>query len=101
MRPRTLILRTAGTNCDAETAYSQHGRIEDRWIPRAPHSRKCIWAQGSESHRPGALPVAHGEGRLIPASEPVRQALWDEEQVGFPYANHDGSPAGGEFPANP
>ena len=47
------------------------------------------------------LPVAHGEGRFVPASDEVRRALWENQQVALVYANADGSPAGGQFPQNP
>ena len=47
------------------------------------------------------LPVAHGEGRFVPADDDVRRALWENDQVALVYADADGTPARGEFPANP
>jgi phosphoribosylformylglycinamidine synthase len=47
------------------------------------------------------LPIAHGEGKFVPADDSVRAALWDTDQVAFVYAREDGSPAAGQFPDNP
>jgi phosphoribosylformylglycinamidine synthase len=47
------------------------------------------------------LPIAHGEGKFVPCSEEVRQFLHENGQIALIYARSDGSPANGEFPANP
>jgi phosphoribosylformylglycinamidine synthase subunit PurQ / glutaminase len=74
------------------------GRFVDRWIRVAPRSTKCIWTAGIE---PLDLPIAHGEGKFVPADDQVRQALWDNDQVALVYVNADDTPAGGRSPANP
>ncbi len=74
------------------------GRFVDRWIRLAPRGSKCIWTAGIPSIE---LPVAHGEGKFLPADRAVRQALWDNDQVALVYAKADGSPAAGQFPENP
>lgn len=80
-------------------------RFIARWITLKPISRKCIWTAGLHSGEEGAhllqLPVAHGEGKLITADEPVRRALWDNDQVALTYTHPDGAPANGEYPFNP
>src|SRR5438270_256019 len=80
MKPKTLILRTAGTNCDAETAYA---------FERAG-ATKCIW---HECIGDIELPIAHGAGRFVPADDAVRQSLWDNDHVALVYAgvNPNGS----------
>jgi phosphoribosylformylglycinamidine synthase len=50
---------------------------------------------------PLELPIAHGEGKFVPANEQVRKALWENDQVALTYIKPDGTPAGGEFPFNP
>src|SRR5690606_12559427 len=65
----------------------------------ASKSRKCIWTKDLES--PLFIPMAHGEGKFIPADPAVRQALWDNDQVALTYARADGSPANGQTPDNP
>ncbi len=89
------------------------GRFIDRWIRLAPRPSKCIWTSGLEQQQMGVtspfaagaptleLPVAHGEGKFIPAEESVRQALWSNGQVPLIYAAPDGAPASGQFPDNP
>jgi phosphoribosylformylglycinamidine synthase I len=74
------------------------GRFIDRWIHLAPKSGKCIWTAGLG---PIELPIAHGEGKFVPADDAVRTALWDNDQVALIYAKPDGSPAGGLSPDNP
>jgi len=74
------------------------GRFVDRWIHLKTRSSKCIWTKGVENLE---APVAHGEGKFVPATGEVRKALWDRDQVVFTYAKPDGSPAAGEFPDNP
>src|SRR5436305_496232 len=71
------------------------GRFVDRWIRVAPRSNKCIWTSGLS---PIDLPIAHGEGKFVPADDAIRQALWDGEQVALRYALQDGFPAAGRFP---
>jgi phosphoribosylformylglycinamidine synthase len=73
-------------------------RFVDRWIRLAPRGNRCIWTHGLA---PLALPIAHGEGKFVPADESVRQALIDNDQIALVYANSQGAAAGGVFPDNP
>ena len=45
--------------------------------------------------------MAHGEGRFVVDSDQTLAELRDRDQIAFIYARADGSPAGGEYPANP
>jgi phosphoribosylformylglycinamidine synthase len=47
------------------------------------------------------LPIAHGEGKFVPATDAVRRALRENGQVPLIYAKADGAPANGAFPDNP
>lgn len=80
-------------------AHNDCGRFIDRWVRLTPRGSKCIWTRGLNQLI--ELPIAHGEGKFIPASEGVRKALWDNGQVALTYAREDGSPARGIFPDNP
>jgi phosphoribosylformylglycinamidine synthase subunit PurQ / glutaminase len=62
------------------------GRFVDRWIRLAPRSKKCIWTQGLP---PIELPIAHGEGKFVPADEAVRRDLWARDQVALVYDGGD------------
>lgn len=74
------------------------GHYVDRWVRLSPRSRKCVWTAGVEDFD---CPMAHGEGKFVPADDAVRQALWDDDRVALVYVKPDGSPAGGAFPDNP
>jgi phosphoribosylformylglycinamidine synthase I len=93
--PGPLGHRTGQT---ATLAHNDSGRFIDRWVRLASRSRKCIWTA-----RLGELdlPIAHGEGKFVPADETVRQGLWDQDQVALVYVGADGAEANGAFPANP
>ena len=87
----------------ATLAHNTCGRFVDRWIFLKPVSKKCIWLS-SFSPEPLtliSLPVAHGEGKFVPANEQVRQSLHANNQVALSYAKSDGSSAEGQFPDNP
>lgn len=60
------------------------GRFIDRWVPLKSVSRKCIWTQGIDRLE---LPIAHGEGKFVPATGEIRRALHDQDQVAFVYDN--------------
>ena len=74
------------------------GRFVDRWIHLSPRSNKCVWTAGLERLE---LPIAHGEGKFVPADESIRRALWDNDQVALVYTKADGSSPQGRFPDNP
>jgi len=74
-------------------------RFVDRWVHLLPRPGKCIWTAGMD--QPIELPIAHGEGKFVPGGEEVRQSLHENGQIALIYAKSDGSPANGEFPANP
>jgi len=59
------------------------GRFIDRWIKLTirPES-KCIWTKGITAM---ALPIAHGEGKFVPANDTVKKDLWSKGQVALTY----------------
>jgi len=81
--PGPLAGRTGQT---ATLTNNDSGRFTDKWIQLAPPKipGKCIWTKGLE---PLDLPIAHGEGKFVPATENIRQAMWDNGQVALMYAN--------------
>jgi phosphoribosylformylglycinamidine synthase subunit PurQ / glutaminase len=86
-------------------ANNDCGRFVDRWVHLAVRPGKCVWTRElvEESDGPAVieLPVAHGEGKFVPADESIRRSLWQDGQVALTYAKPDGSPANGQFPDNP
>ncbi|HRK30132.1 MAG TPA: phosphoribosylformylglycinamidine synthase I [Tepidisphaeraceae bacterium] len=82
----------------ATLTNNDSGRYHDRWIRLAVRSRKCVWTKNLGDFD---APMAHGEGKFVPADDATRRALWDEDRIALVYVKPDGSPAGGEWPHNP
>lgn len=66
------------------------GHFVDRWITLAPQSRKCIWTKDLETIE---LPIAHAEGKFVPADAAVRKALWAGDHVALVYSKPEGATA--------
>jgi phosphoribosylformylglycinamidine synthase len=93
--PGPLAGRT-GQTCTLTN--NDNGRFIDRWVHLASRSKKCIWTAGLA---PLELPIAHGEGKFVPADESVRKALQANDQIALVYTHADGTPAAGRSPDNP
>lgn len=79
-------------------AVNAHGRFTDQWVrvavdPESP----CLWTRtlaetypggSSESLRVLRLPVAHGEGRVVPASDSVLARLRAARQLPIRYIDN-------------
>jgi len=88
----------AGLLPQATLFFNDSGRFECRWITLKPVNRgTCLWTRSM--NRLIELPVAHGEGKFIPASEEARRQFWARDQVVFQYASPDGSKP--TYPFNP
>lgn len=74
------------------------GRYLDRWVRLSVRSKKCIWTTDLPDFD---CPMAHGEGKFVPADEAARRALWDDDRIALIYVKPDGSSANREFPHNP
>jgi phosphoribosylformylglycinamidine synthase subunit PurQ / glutaminase len=58
------------------------GHFVDHWVRLDRQGNKCIWTQDLSRIE---LPIAHGEGKFLCASEDVRKALWANDQVALTY----------------
>jgi len=100
--PMNCVAATQGdTQATGQTctlAHNTSGRFIDHWIRLAPQGGKCIWTKGLG---PMELPIAHGEGRFVPGSPAIRQALWADSQVALVYATAEGNAALGDSNDNP
>jgi len=94
--PGVMAGRTGQT---ATLAHNDSGRFIDRWVHLAPRPSRCIWTRDLPAVF--ELPIAHGEGKFVPADDQVRRALHDNQQIALVYSRPDGTPAGGDTSANP
>jgi phosphoribosylformylglycinamidine synthase len=79
-------------------APNASSHFECRWVYLQPHADSpCLFTQGLEE--PVYCPVAHGEGRLVAASEATLHTLRENRLIALTYVQGDGSPA--DYPANP
>ena len=76
------------------------GRFECRWVNLAPNRRSAAvyLAQLDDLI---ACPIAHGEGNFQVVDDATLGELDAAGCVAFRYVRDDGSPADGEYPANP
>lgn len=80
----------AGLLPQATLFFNDSGRFECRWVSLQPvNSGTCVWTQTIDHLV--ELPVAHGEGKFVPASDEALSQFWDRDQVVLQYASADGS----------
>jgi phosphoribosylformylglycinamidine synthase len=78
----------------ATLTHNRRGQFECRWVTLLPNpDAPCVFTQSLTE--PIYCPVAHGEGCFVSGSD------LPAEQVALRYANGDGTPASGQYPANP
>ncbi len=83
----------------ATLTFNAAGRFECRWVTLLPQSGVCAWTSGLTE--PIECPVAHGEGRFFLSDPAGVAALQAVGQIALTYGHADGTPAGGDYPANP
>jgi phosphoribosylformylglycinamidine synthase len=86
----------SAVQCDATLAWNDTGRFEDFWIHLRSDSDKCVFLPKGEVV---ALPIAHGEGKFVPADDSVLARLRDGDQLALRYCDAAGQPGG--YPINP
>ncbi|HBG74978.1 MAG: phosphoribosylformylglycinamidine synthase I [Chloroflexi bacterium GWB2_49_20] len=79
--------------------FNTQGHFECRWVTLAPLSQTCIWTKGLNDNI--TCPVAHGEGNFQVSDLTLINTLSSLDQIALTYTHPDGSPANGEYPANP
>lgn len=72
------------------------GRFETRWIHLRTCTERCAFLPAGTRL---ALPIAHGEGKLVPADDAVLAALRNGGYVALRYCDEAGE--AGAFPVNP
>lgn len=74
-------------------SFNSGGRFIDAWVNVEINDRSpCIWTKGLSAAFAGRgaaamrLPIAHGEGRFVPASQEVLSEIESNQQVAVRYA---------------
>lgn len=94
------ILPGDHTNVRQSTlTFNSRGHFECRWVTIAPISQTCIWTKNLPESI--TCPVAHGEGNFQTSDPSLTATLFSQDQVALVYTHADGSPANGDYPANP
>ena len=80
--------------------HNASGHFECRWVTLVPEpGTRCVFLEGLTE--PLRFPVAHGEGRFLVRSSDVLDRLKAGGHIALRYAQPDGTPAKGAYPANP
>ncbi|MDJ0762984.1 MAG: phosphoribosylformylglycinamidine synthase subunit PurQ [Myxococcota bacterium] len=83
----------------ATLAWNDSGRFEDRWVSLAADPESpCVFTKDIEHM---SLPVRHGEGKLVPRDDAVREALLANRQVPLFYIDPESGRATTRYPLNP
>jgi phosphoribosylformylglycinamidine synthase len=92
--PGNGVSRMEKSDSSATLTFNASGHFECRWVILRPVSQTCIWTRNLT----GLIecPVAHGEGNF----QAINHAPLSN-QVALIYALPNGSPANGDYPANP
>jgi phosphoribosylformylglycinamidine synthase I len=78
-------------------AQNDSQKYEDRWVTMRVHDTPCVWLPARSDLV--EMPVAHGEGKFLPASNEVLAELKAGRQIVLRYVRPDGGEAA--YPANP
>ncbi len=84
---------------EATLTFNSQGHFECRWVTLKPVSQKCIWTSGLDELI--TCPVAHGEGNFQTSELFPLSSFIENDQIALSYTCADGSPARGQYPANP
>ncbi|HSO13046.1 MAG TPA: phosphoribosylformylglycinamidine synthase I [Anaerolineales bacterium] len=86
-------------NDGATLTFNAEGHFECRWVILMPASQTCIWTKGMDEQI--ICPIAHGEGNFQTSDPSLVNTLVSQDQVALTYIYADGTPANGDYPANP
>lgn len=82
---------------DVTLNLNDSAKFEDRWCYLKLAESNCVWTRGLP--RVVYLPVAHGEGKFIPARHAVLKKLRANKQIVFRYCAEGGGKP--QYPGNP
>jgi len=71
---------------DATLGWNDSGMFIDKWIHMTTDSDKCVFLPRGETI---TLPIAHGEGKFIPANQSVLDKLKSSGQIALRYSGEN------------
>jgi len=86
-------------SAQATLTFNECGHFECRWVNLQPISQTCVWTKGLDEMI--TCPIAHGEGNFQTSDGSFLSIFTQNDQIALTYVLSDGSPAKGEYPANP
>ncbi len=91
-------LKNNYTSQSTTLTFNDSGRFEDRWVYlKGNEQSPCVFTKDIDVLY---LPVRHGEGKFIPQSTKILNALEKKNLFALQYSNADGETTM-EYPANP
>ncbi len=85
-------------NPEVALIHNDSGKFEDRWVKlKINGNNPSPFLRGMDFL---ALPVRHGEGKLVFRDENIRRAVHDKNLIAMQYVDDDGHPAS-HYPDNP
>lgn len=79
--------------------HNDSARYEDRWVHLLPNPESpCIFTKGLPML---AMPVRHGEGKLVPENEQCLRRLEAEQLIALQYVDPETGRPTQEYPLNP
>ena len=86
-------------NRQVSLTYNNSARFEDRWVRLSVNDKSpCVFTKGL-GHL--AMPVRHGEGRIVTPDDETLKRLENENLIALKYADPDTGLPTQEYPANP
>lgn len=72
-------------------AQNNSARFIDKWVSfQVPSNTRCIWTKNlSMTQETALIPIAHGEGRFVPASDEVMHDIEESGRVACRYGAND------------
>ncbi|MBO4312354.1 MAG: phosphoribosylformylglycinamidine synthase subunit PurQ [Desulfovibrionaceae bacterium] len=85
---------------DATLSHNDSARFEDRWVSLLPNpASPCVFTKGLNELL--AMPVRHGEGKLIAQDEATLKAIAERNLIALQYADPATGKPTQEYPLNP
>ncbi|OFZ22536.1 MAG: hypothetical protein A2X94_02735 [Bdellovibrionales bacterium GWB1_55_8] len=87
------LIRMGVFGKDVSITHNVSGKFLDTWVKVAPAGTHCAWLRGVGTMD---LPVRHGEGRIVLATERRSEALGKMDRAGMLCLKYEGNPNGSE-----